>query len=232
MASNSPFPSVNEQRSDYDEQQDAHSTQYADTSHQFQSLPSSTQATVGSQSQETAWYQYYDFIANVDQGQAPYWQLKTAYTPSKEYPQIMPIQEANTTPLAGCCLESGCDSHKPFKRKADLERHYQQVHRPAAEKPSYPCDYSRCGRATDPFYRRDHSRDHYREYHREDIMRRSSSSSSKKQTAEWWGGRVISAKWWRCSKCLRRVYLQKDHFECRDCKATCEAERRKFRGYD
>ncbi|KAK7749181.1 hypothetical protein SLS62_008362 [Diatrype stigma] len=228
----------------------------------------SNNATTGSESQQQgySWVQYYDFIATtIEQGQTPYWQLKAGYTPSKDYPAIMPA-EADSTPrsteILHPCLAPGCDS-KPFKRKADLERHYQQVHWDSATKTSYPCDYPRCPRATEYFYRRDHCRDHYREYHKEDLVRRSpggggggggsssslspcpslssssssrassssSSSSRKRETAEWWADRNVSKKWWRCAKCLRRVAIQLDGFECRDCKAVCETERRRFRGY-
>ena len=151
-----------------------------------------------------------------------------------------------TRPLlhnSNICLERGCNS-KPFKRKADLERHYRQVHRDASEKQSYPCDYQRCTRSTECFYRLDHCRDHYREYHKEDICRRGGSSSSsssssgssssgrKKETPEWWADRNLAKKWWRCSKCLSRVYIETDGFECGVCRIPCEAERRRHRGYE
>ena len=139
------------------------------------------------------------------------------------------------------CLEPGCSS-KPFKRKADLERHYQNVHRKASAKKSYPCDYRRCLRSTEYFYRLDHCRDHYREYHKEDLCRRAGPSlishpnpsivgGKKRESRQWWADRAPGKKWWRCSKCLRRVYIDLDGFECRNCRSICEMERRNYRGY-
>jgi len=59
------------------------------------------------------------------------------------------------------CLTAGCD--KSFKRKADLERHYEQKHMPHSEKFHFACDYTKCARALEPFRRADH----YRDYHKE-----------------------------------------------------------------
>ncbi|RYP56573.1 hypothetical protein DL771_011752 [Monosporascus sp. 5C6A] len=181
-------------------------------------------------SQGRPWYQYYDFIANVEQGELPYWQLKAGYTANEDYPMYRPCPDSEITQpsaLLNICLRPGCNS-KPFKRKADLDRHYQQVHWDSSIKPSFPCDYTRCTRFTKPFIRADHYRDHCRDYHREDLFRR---SPSKKETNEWWADRIIHKKWWRCSKCLQRVYIQQHGFECHNCKTPCEPQRRKYRIY-
>ncbi|RYP78840.1 hypothetical protein DL771_000225 [Monosporascus sp. 5C6A] len=205
--------------------------EYTETSNDHYELPASYQAPVqgdAESSQGHPWYQYYDFIANVEQGQPPYWQLKAGYTANEEYPMYRPCPDSEITqpsaPL-NICLRPGCNS-KPFKRKADLDRHYQQVHWDSSIKPSFPCDYTRCTRFTKPFFRADHYRDHCRDYHREDLLRR---SPSKKETNEWWADRIIHKKWWRCSKCLQRVYIQQHGFECHNCKTPCEPQRRNYR---
>ncbi|RYO81889.1 hypothetical protein DL766_002103 [Monosporascus sp. MC13-8B] len=185
------------------------------------------QGVAESSSQDHSWYQFYDFIAKVEQGQSPYWRLKAEYTANEDYPMYRPCANSETTPRSmhlNVCLEPGCKS-KPFRRKADLDRHYQQMHWDSSIKPSFPCDYPKCTRSANPFSRSDHYRDHCRDYHREDLLRR----SSKRETNEWWADRVIHKKWWRCSKCLRRVYIQQHGFDCHNCKTPCESQRRSYR---
>ncbi|RYP61668.1 hypothetical protein DL770_009747 [Monosporascus sp. CRB-9-2] len=186
------------------------------------------QGDAESSSQGDSWFRYYDFIAKVEQGQPPYWRLKAGYTATEDYPMYKPCPDSeikSRSAYLNICLETGCKA-KPFKRKADLERHYQQVHWDSSAKPSFPCDYPKCPRSTNPFFRSDHYRDHCRDYHREDLLRR---SSSKKVTNEWWADRIIHKKWWRCSKCLHRVYIQHHGFECHNCKANCETQRQNYR---
>ncbi|RYP60199.1 hypothetical protein DL769_008223 [Monosporascus sp. CRB-8-3] len=206
-------------------------TEAANDSYQLQtSYREPVQGDAESSSQGHSWYQYYDFIAKVEPGQSPYWRLKAEYTANEEYPLYRPCADSDITPRSAhlnICLEPGCKS-KPFKRKADLDRHYQQVHWDSSIKPSFPCDYPKCTRSTNPFFRSDHYRDHCRDYHREDLLRR---SSLKKETNEWWADRIIHKRWWRCSKCLHRVYIQQYGFECHNCKTPCEPQRRNYRNY-
>ncbi|OTB09196.1 hypothetical protein M426DRAFT_134311 [Hypoxylon sp. CI-4A] len=197
--------------------------------------------------------QYYDFITSGDPGQGPYWQLKAQYTPSANYPKIFPVvQSSPEVPRAAndasgrhVCLEAHCEA-SPFKRKADLQRHYLHKHRAPAQKQAYPCDWKRCQRSRDPFYRLDHCREHYRDFHQEDLVRRggsssssssannnksSSSSSSSAESRDWWKNRNVDVRWWRCSKCLARIAIDDLGFECPRCNIACEPERRKLRGF-
>ncbi|KAH6874700.1 hypothetical protein B0T10DRAFT_201702 [Thelonectria olida] len=121
------------------------------------------------------------------------------------------------------CLSPGCNA-RPFKRCADLQRHYRNTHAPVSLKDSYLCDYPRCTRARDPFHRRDHFRDHLREYHREDIQKRGNTVNE-----EWLEGRYLPTTWWRCPRCLVRVYISKSGFECPGCKTSCESKRKERR---
>lgn len=121
------------------------------------------------------------------------------------------------------CLHPGCTA-KPFKRIADLQRHYRNTHNPDSTKDAYFCDYPRCTRAREPFRRRDHFRDHLREYHREDIQKRGVTVNE-----EWLDGRYYANNWWRCPRCLIRVYISKDDFECPKCKGSCEPKRKEKR---
>ncbi|KAI8963777.1 hypothetical protein F5Y11DRAFT_137711 [Daldinia sp. FL1419] len=184
-------------------------------------------------------YQYYDFIASDNSGQGPYWRLKPGFTPTTTYPATLPVASSDTSPApvsgsstAGdasgrhVCLEPFCKA-SPFKRKADLQRHYLHRHRDAAQKKAFPCDWKKCQRSKEPFYRLDHCREHYRDYHMEDLCRR----GSNKENSEWWSSRHIDNKWWRCAKCLSRIPIDSKGFECTKCKTTCESERRKLRGY-
>ncbi|UNI21195.1 hypothetical protein JDV02_007206 [Purpureocillium takamizusanense] len=122
-----------------------------------------------------------------------------------------------------CCLHPGCTA-KPFKRRADLDRHYKHRHAPDSQKESFNCDYPRCARRLDPFRRLDHFRDHLREFHKEDIEKRGGSINE-----EWLEDRHVSSSWWRCSKCLKRVYIERNGYECPGCKTTCQAKRKEAR---
>ncbi|RSM20792.1 hypothetical protein CDV31_000482 [Fusarium ambrosium] len=121
------------------------------------------------------------------------------------------------------CLHPGCTA-KPFKRIADLQRHYRNTHNPDETKDAYFCDYSRCTRAHEPFRRRDHYRDHLREYHREDIQKRGVTINE-----EWLNDRNYASSWWRCPRCLIRVHISKNDFECPGCKGSCESKRKEKR---
>ena len=41
----------------------------------------------------------------------------------------------------------------------------------------------------------------------------------------WVAERYTNTKWWRCSKCLRRVQIATDGYTCKDCKFDYEHER-------
>lgn len=108
------------------------------------------------------------------------------------------------------------------------------MHAPDEQRDRLFCDYERCGRSTEPFGRKDHCRDHYRDYHKEDLG--CAKREKKLQRKEWLKAqqiwleeRVIDPRWWRCARCLSRMYVDKDSWECRDCKTQCEAERMESR---
>ncbi|ROT41422.1 hypothetical protein SODALDRAFT_256942, partial [Sodiomyces alkalinus F11] len=188
----------------------------------------------------------YSYIASDDGG---YWELKPQYAyqgcgPAR-IPHCKPADSHNpsqhpsqhrhpaATAITGdaaetryTCLSPGCPA-KPFKRHADLQRHYAQVHLDSSSRDSHTCDYARCARSTEPFGRLDHFRDHLRDYHQEDICKRGSQVDEK-----WLKGRKVSSRWWRCTKCLTRVDVAKapDHV-CPRCKMVCEDKRKRVRGW-
>jgi len=124
------------------------------------------------------------------------------------------------------CLYPMC-TQPAFGRSADLERHLTKLHFPEAQKETYNCDYKKCQRsASTAFTRRDHFRDHLREFHKEDILKR--GRGSRDQT-EWLWERQVDARWWRCGKCLSRIKLNSDGWECPVCRQMCEPDRRKVR---
>ncbi len=120
------------------------------------------------------------------------------------------------------CIIYDCPQ-KPFARSADLDRHYKQVHTLDTKKEQFFCDYPKCPRSGDPFYRKDHCRDHLREYHREDMSKRGVVSES------WLEDRIIKPRWWRCSRCLIRVEVAVNNWDCPGCKMQCEHDRIKRR---
>ncbi|KAI1333725.1 hypothetical protein F5Y15DRAFT_327502 [Xylariaceae sp. FL0016] len=187
----------------------------------------------GSVQQDFSLVAYQNFNAG-DASHEPHWQLRNSVAASSNFPairqhgeQIYGIPGSQNDEKNGfMCPNHGCKSHA-FKRKADLERHVKHRHQAADQKEAFACDYKKCPRHKDPFHRLDHCRDHYRDYHHEDLTRR----GSKKEDGEWWKSRNIHLKWWRCTKCLHRIDIKSQGFDCPRCKATCETERRNRRGY-
>lgn len=123
-----------------------------------------------------------------------------------------------------------------FTRPADLERHYRHVHN--SNDQFFHCDYTKCNRAKDPFTRKDHYRDHLRDYHKEDLgaakgekAAKTAEQKRKWQAAQqvWKNERVIWPNQWRCAKCLARVYVQLEGWNCIVCKQECEPDRQKSR---
>jgi hypothetical protein len=133
------------------------------------------------------------------------------------------------------CQFPGCLTKKPFNRPADLERHYRNVHASADQRECYGCDYPKCDRASEPFTRKDHYRDHLRDYHKEDLgqAKRAKKEDGQKWNRSqelWLAERNISFNWWRCAKCLSRVRVEDDGWDCRQCNGACEPERKARRG--
>ncbi|KAH7011429.1 hypothetical protein EDB80DRAFT_876091 [Ilyonectria destructans] len=168
-------------------------------------------------------YSLHDSTAMSD----PYQQQQQYYTsaPSASDDTVTPRSESSAPgrdwPVF--CLSPGCNA-RPFRRCADLQRHYRNTHAPESQKDSYWCDYPRCTRSREPFHRRDHFRDHLREYHREDIQKRGDTINE-----DWLEGRYAPSTWWRCHRCLVRVYISRNGFECPGCKTSCEPKRKEKR---
>ncbi|KAJ3514955.1 hypothetical protein NM208_g15017 [Fusarium decemcellulare] len=203
---------------------------------EYQSHPLARDASSGGSSQASSipespmqsdYYTHYDSSA-VDYSAYTYDPAHQQY-----YSQVQSQAEEPTTPQGEtssngrdwpvACLSPGCTA-RPFKRTADLQRHYKNTHAPDSSKDAYYCDYPKCGRSRDPFHRRDHFRDHLREYHREDIQKRGATVNE-----EWLEGRYLPNNWWRCPRCLIRVYVAKSDFECPECKTSCEPKRKEKR---
>ncbi|KAF5023010.1 hypothetical protein F66182_4929 [Fusarium sp. NRRL 66182] len=144
------------------------------------------------------------------------------YVQTKPNDATVPRSEGgNDWPVS--CLYPGCAA-RPFKRTADLQRHYKNTHAPESSKDTYLCDYPRCARFREPFHRRDHFRDHLREYHREDIQKRGATVDE-----EWLEDRYVPMNWWRCPRCLVRIHVSKSGYECPGCKTSCESKRKEKR---
>ncbi len=102
------------------------------------------------------------------------------------------------------------------------------LHVDESQKPKFRCDYKKCGRHENPFFRQDHFRDHLRDFHKEDLPRRGGKTDS-----QWWEERAtrpFTERWWRCNRCLgARVRIDKDGWMCPSCKNFCEPDRQKIR---
>ena len=109
----------------------------------------------------------------------------------------------------------------------DLDRHTRQVHSAdnKEEKGRFHCDHGRC--TSKPLGREDHCRDHYRDYHKEDLVKR---GLNPERVAEWLRARPgVDLRWWRCDKCLKRVIVETNGWECPECNRPCEIERKEYR---
>ncbi|KAH8878515.1 hypothetical protein GQ53DRAFT_595798, partial [Thozetella sp. PMI_491] len=125
------------------------------------------------------------------------------------------------------CPFRGC-TQAPFRRQADCDRHFNMVHQDDSKKKQFRCDYKKCIRHAQPFYRQDHFRDHLRDFHKEDLLRR-----GVRDDAEWWeerAHRAIYDRWWRCNRCLVvRVQIDKYGYTCPGCNNNCEPARQTAR---
>ncbi|KAK8069523.1 hypothetical protein PG994_006139 [Apiospora phragmitis] len=165
-------------------------------------------------------------LKNEDDGVQNYVASPTTSLPPTSPPEdLVPRSEPAPAglPEGHICLYTQCEA-RPFKRKADLDRHWQHVHQPPEKKSTYYCDYSKCSRYSEPFHRMDHCRDHLREYHKEDLIRKNG-----KEDDEWYRNRKVSSKWFRCTKCLRRNQIKESAWTCLDCSTPCDKKRQKLR---
>ncbi|KAG0651984.1 hypothetical protein D0Z07_1164 [Hyphodiscus hymeniophilus] len=177
---------------------------------------------------------FYKFV--IPKGNEPYFEL---VVPAYWDPYNMPGKVYLDSPISHKksefpCMYPGCDA-KTFKRPADLERHYRNVHGTSDQKDNFFCDYSPC-KARGAFTRKDHFRDHLRDYHKEDIgsMKKSDKKNPQKLDekkwvylqAEWVAERKIGTKWWRCPKCLERIQIAESGYDCQSCKSPCDRERK------
>ncbi|UPK97861.1 hypothetical protein LCI18_008796 [Fusarium solani-melongenae] len=152
-------------------------------------------------------------------------EVPSAYSYPDSSSQILTESSQNTSLSDNSrflCLHAGCTS-RPFRRAADLQRHYKHTHQPESIEANY-CDYPRCTRSHEPFRRRDHFRDHLRDYHREDIQKRGVVVNE-----EWPDDHHSASSWWRCPRCLIRVYVSQNNFECPKCRGSCEPKRKERR---
>lgn len=167
----------------------------------------------------------YEFV--VKKGKPPYFALLAQWTPTEETPKIVQLNE-NEKNVFLCQYPSNCG--KRFRRPADLERHYKNVHASIGQKECYRCDYKKCSRSEEQFTRKDHYRDHLKDYHKEDIgyakgLKSLERAKWEKAQETWLKERNIEPEWWRCVRCLTRIYWKDGGWECGICKMPCEKER-------
>ncbi|KAH8588468.1 hypothetical protein B0O99DRAFT_488516, partial [Bisporella sp. PMI_857] len=172
---------------------------------------------------------HYNF--KVPKGKQPYLELAQSWEASPEMPLKVYLDSSSDSKRGTCPCKFPNGCCMSFKRPADLDRHYMNVHASDDQKLRLNCDYSECPRSSDPFNRKDHYRDHLKDYHKEDIgtakqAKGMSEKEWKKAQKRWIEERQITVQWWRCAKCLVRV---KDSWDCYQCKQTCETERIKIR---
>jgi len=186
-------------------------------------------------SPESPLIELYHFV--VPKGRDPYLQLNSQFTPTAETPERVYLDKPRKVSKGSYpCMFPRCGGKQQvFNRPADLERHYKNVHASEDQKDRYLCDYAKCDRATAPFSRKDHFRDHLKDYHKEDLGCARGEKSSKDRRAwekaqkRWQAERNITLRWWRCAKCLGRVNTEASGYECRICRQPCEEERQQQR---
>ncbi|KAL9949337.1 hypothetical protein ACHAQF_005388 [Verticillium nonalfalfae] len=94
----------------------------------------------------------------------------------------------------------------------------------AKEKEMFHCDYAACPRRTEGFSRKDRFRLHLQETHKEDVNKKGGKIEDS-----WLDSRKMSAKWWRCTKCLDRIKIEEHGWECPKDNLKCETRRREYR---
>lgn len=69
------------------------------------------------------------------------------------------------------------------------------------------------------FTRKDHYKAHLREFHKEALPKRNT-----KDDPNWMDGKTIKEDWWRCLKCLKRVWIKKSGSTCWNCKSSMDKD--------
>ncbi|RFN46235.1 transcription factor [Fusarium flagelliforme] len=133
------------------------------------------------------------------------------YVPAhlQDHPWAQDIGEGSSGGAPVYCTLRECTAG-PFRRYVDLERHTRYTHSNELSGYVYRCDYRNCTRSYELFHRRDYFRYHLREYHDEDISKYEASSDMGSG----------ATTWWRCPRCLTRVYVSENGYECPDCKKS------------
>lgn len=150
---------------------------------------------------------------------------------------LAPHRSAVQSPKATWSCPEHCGV-KPFARNADLRRHMAHKHTAPGALEKWFCDRKNCLRSeegyhkmlerrgglspysphdcssgkdngTGPFLRKDHFKAHLRDIHKEPLPKRSA-----REDPNWGEGKTFQPDWWRCHKCLQRVYRHKDGFAC------------------
>ncbi|CAN8106233.1 unnamed protein product [Discula destructiva] len=161
-------------------------------------------------------------------------------------PGTQPSGMQSSQPPKYCCLERNCNTS--FARQADLQRHYSHKHLPLDKQQTWYCDWKTCPRSESgyrealerlgqapnaqqkqtgmgPFTRKDHYMAHLRDIHQEPIPKR-----DPKADPGWMSGRIFKPEYWRCGKCLKRVWIQRqrdagrNEYSCCNCGAPCHQE--------
>jgi hypothetical protein len=133
-----------------------------------------------------------------------------------------------------CQYPGTCNAKPPFRRPADLNRHYMRLHAHPDYRDSFPCDYEKCPRSKDPFTRKDFYRDHLRDFHKEYIgcAKRQNKEDKRQWVAKqkrWLEERKVSPHYWRCTGCLVKNCIHQVGWECSPCRKPCEDGRIKAR---
>lgn len=130
-----------------------------------------------------------------DAGDGIYWRLNASYRANSDFPQTimveprylqpphpltLPPHPTNPPPSSNrknqfVCLwhldDTPCLSKGKFIRKADLQRHYDTVHR--SDQTTFDCPRPNCSRkGVNGFSRKDHMIEHLRMYHGQNVEKR------------------------------------------------------------
>lgn len=70
-----------------------------------------------------------------------------------------------------------------------------------------------------PFLRKDHFKAHLRDIHKEPLWKRDPRSDK-----HWLDNKIVNQEWWRCPKCLARVHVQKNRWQCGGCGLALEPD--------
>lgn len=168
----------------------------------------------------TELWKLYSFTLEV--GKEPYLQLLPGFSPTLLTPRRVDLDR--TLGSFSCVFPGSCG--REFKKAADLQTHYQNVHTASKRRTLLVCSYDNCKypKLGHEFAQKSHLRDHYREVHKEDVWPAEAVTGGERFNSRE-NTYFRSRNWWRCPMDLMKVYINESGWKCASCGVACAPDR-------